>query len=143
MITNVDKKFDMLFILFTQGGPNDGTMTQRIVRDIKVDEIADVIEELKDPANFDDDPGEGNFDIQGAVELDRAQTHFRDTNIIAPRQYYVCQGEYVSWLHDVKVFKRPNEPIQAMEEEANTSLEDQLEVERAEGEGMYRDEEHS
>jgi len=137
MVYDRNMKADFLFFLFTQGGANDGSLDARIVRNITPDQIPKVVEELTEVSYHG---GDYYFDVQGCVQLAREQTHFTDTSILAPKEFMVyLSDDYYFFLHECKQYVPTFLGVDKMEQEANTSLEDQLDQERADGEGMYPD----
>lgn len=137
------RKADYLFFLFTQGGPDDGTSVVRVVRNVTAHELAIVESEFKDPAFHG---GELYYDVHGAIQLAREQTHYSDTHIMQPKQFMLITGEGVhQFLSECEQYvpsflTPPDDHIVQMERDANKNLEDQLDEERADGEGMYVDE---
>jgi hypothetical protein len=117
--------FDMLFFLYVNGGGenHDGTEAMRIVRDVERSQVIDIIQELEDPENFDIDPGEGNFDVHGCVELATVQTHFKDTNILQPQRFTcMASGQPSTFLDEVPVWKRPAPPVTVSDDMLNSIL---------------------
>lgn len=138
------ERHDFLFFVHIDGGGEnyDDTGGAFVVQDLPVHDIPIVIEEMGDTTYFqhgDQGAGDGNYTVQGVIQLAREQTHYKDTAIIKPTRFIVFFNGSSMFLHDVPQFKRPASAAE-MEATAERDLETKLDEERAEGEGMYVDE---
>lgn len=135
---NFNGKSDFLFFLFQQGGPADGTMTARIVRNVTPNQIQAVVQEFQETAYMHSKQGDVYYDVQGCIQLSREQVAFRDANIMSPTKFMLVWGsDHIMYLHECPEYVPSL--VNPMERAAEQALEDQLDQERAEGEGMYLD----